>query len=91
MKPTLLPGVTAAHTFLVSPANTVPHLAKHRSTFTPWFPGRRARGAAIRDLYPVRVGTSGEGRLALHQNSRSRRSANLATGKIPDIRHALRA
>lgn len=33
MKPTLVPGVTAAHAFTVTAANTVPHLAMDRSTF----------------------------------------------------------
>jgi fluoroacetyl-CoA thioesterase len=33
MKPTLVPGVTAAHAFIVDRANTVPHLVMDRSTF----------------------------------------------------------
>ncbi len=33
MKPTLVPGVTASHTYTVTAANTVPHLAMDRSTF----------------------------------------------------------
>ena len=33
MKPTLVPGLSASHTFTVTPANTVPHLALDRSTF----------------------------------------------------------
>lgn len=33
MKPTLVPGVSASHTFLVDRANTVPHLVMDRSTF----------------------------------------------------------
>ena len=33
MKPTLVPGLTATHTFTVTAANTVPHLAMDRSTF----------------------------------------------------------
>ena len=33
MKPTLVPGLTASHTFTVTQANTVPHLAMDRSTF----------------------------------------------------------
>jgi fluoroacetyl-CoA thioesterase len=33
MKPTLAPGLIAAHTFTVTSANTVPHLAMDRSTF----------------------------------------------------------
>lgn len=33
MKPTLVPGVSATHAFLVDRANTVPHLALDRSTF----------------------------------------------------------
>ena len=33
MKPTLTPGVTASHTYTVTAANTVPHLAMDRSTF----------------------------------------------------------
>ena len=33
MKPTLIPGLTATHTFTVTAANTVPQLALDRSTF----------------------------------------------------------
>ena len=33
MKPTLQPGVSAIHAYLVDRANTVPHLAMDRSTF----------------------------------------------------------
>ena len=33
MKPTLIPGLTASHTFTVTAANTVPHLALDRSAF----------------------------------------------------------
>lgn len=33
MKPTLRPGIAAAHTFVVDRANTVPNLAMDRSTF----------------------------------------------------------
>ena len=33
MKPTLLPGITATHTYVVGTGNTVPHLAMDRSTF----------------------------------------------------------
>ena len=33
MKPTLATGVTASHTYTVTSANTVPHLAMDRSTF----------------------------------------------------------
>ena len=33
MKPTLAAGIGASHTFVVAPANTVPHLAMDRSTF----------------------------------------------------------
>ena len=33
MKPTLAPGVSASHTYTVTAANTVPHLAMDRSTF----------------------------------------------------------
>ena len=33
MKPTLVPGLQASHAFVVTPANTVPHLAMDRSTF----------------------------------------------------------
>ncbi len=33
MKPTLKPGVSATHAYLVDRANTVPHLAMDRSTF----------------------------------------------------------
>ena len=33
MKPTLIPGLSASHTFVVTQANTVPHLALDRSTF----------------------------------------------------------
>lgn len=33
MKPTLAPGVTATHAYLVDKTNTVPHLAMDRSTF----------------------------------------------------------
>ena len=33
MKPTLAPGVVAAHGYTVTAANTVPHLAMDRSTF----------------------------------------------------------
>lgn len=33
MRSTLVPGVTATHTYTVTAANTVPHLAMDRSTF----------------------------------------------------------
>jgi fluoroacetyl-CoA thioesterase len=33
VKPTLIPGVSATHSYLVSRENTVPHLAMDRSTF----------------------------------------------------------
>lgn len=33
MKPTLVPGVTVTHSYLVDKANTVPHLMMDRSTF----------------------------------------------------------
>jgi len=33
MKPTLVPGISASHRFLVERANTVPHLVMDRSTF----------------------------------------------------------
>lgn len=33
MKPTLAVGITASHTYTVTAANTVPHLAMDRSTF----------------------------------------------------------
>lgn len=33
MKPTLQPGVSASHAFVVTTANTVPHLEMDRSTF----------------------------------------------------------
>lgn len=73
MKPTLAAGLSDTHSYLVSPANTVPHLAMDRSTFddipevlATAYMAVMMEGACTKVLKPHL--DAGEGSLGVHLN-----------------------